>query len=123
VDRPEDVLGRDREVRDGDAGLDAIGEVPSEWIRVSIDDVPFGYPDDAIDAVIEVPDQLPAKVAALRAHATQVTVAPDGRSCALSNNIALPIGAIEHYILATGTPGERDGRGWETDLLAGLSLE
>jgi N-acetyl-1-D-myo-inositol-2-amino-2-deoxy-alpha-D-glucopyranoside deacetylase len=105
------------------AGLDAIGEVPSEWIRVSIDDVPFGYPDDAIDAVIEVPDQLPAKVAALRAHATQVTVAPDGRSCALSNNIALPIGAIEHYILATGTPGERDGRGWETDLLAGLSLE
>jgi N-acetyl-1-D-myo-inositol-2-amino-2-deoxy-alpha-D-glucopyranoside deacetylase len=105
------------------AGLDVIGEVPSEWIRVSIDDVPFGYPDDAIDAVIEVPDQLPAKVAALRAHATQVTVAPDGRSCALSNNIALPIGAIEHYILATGTPGERDGRGWETDLLAGLSLE
>ena len=70
-----------------------------DWIRVSIDDVPFGYPDDEIDAVIEAPDQLPAKVAALRAHATQVTVAPDGRACALSNNIALPIGAGEHYIL------------------------
>ena len=104
-------------------GLDAIGDAPPEWLRVSIDQVPFGYPDDAIDAVIDVADQLPAKVAALRAHATQVTVAPDGRSCALSNNIALPIGAIEHYILAAGTPGERDGRGWETDLLAGLNLE
>jgi N-acetyl-1-D-myo-inositol-2-amino-2-deoxy-alpha-D-glucopyranoside deacetylase len=104
-------------------GLDALGDVPSEWVRVSIGDVPFGYPDDAIDAVMEVPDQLPAKVAALRAHATQVTVAPDGRSCALSNNIALPIGAIEHYILSAGTPGVRADRGWETDLLAGLNLE
>ena len=52
-----------------------------------------------------------------------MTVAPDGRSCALSNNIALPIGAVEHYILAAGTPGDRDDRGWETDLLAGLNLE
>lgn len=105
------------------AGLDALEDVPPDWIRVSIGDVPFGYPDDAIDAVIDDPDQLPAKVAALRAHATQVTVAPDGRSCALSNNMALPIGAVEHYILAAGTPGKRDERGWETDLLAGLNLE
>jgi N-acetyl-1-D-myo-inositol-2-amino-2-deoxy-alpha-D-glucopyranoside deacetylase len=105
------------------AGLDALGDVPPEWIRVSMDDVPFGCQDDMIDAVIDVPDQLPAKVAALRAHATQVTVAPDGRSCALSNNIALPIAAVEHYILADGAPGERDERGWETDLLAGLNLD
>ena len=51
-----------------------------------------------------------------------MTVAPNGRSCALSNNIALPIRAEEHYILASGEPGERDDRGWETDLLAGLNL-
>ena len=87
------------------AGLDALDDVPAEWMRVSVDDVPFGYPDDAIDAVIDVPDQLPAKVAALRAHATQVTVAPDGRACALSNNIALPIGALEHYVLVAGDAG------------------
>jgi len=105
------------------AGLEALGDVPPQWKRVSIDEVPFGYPDDAIDAAIDVPDQLPAKVAALRAHATQVSVAPNGRSCALSNNMALPIGAVEHYVLAAGTPGERDDRGWETDLLAGLNLE
>jgi N-acetyl-1-D-myo-inositol-2-amino-2-deoxy-alpha-D-glucopyranoside deacetylase len=105
------------------AGLKALEDVPAGWIRQSIDDVPFGYPDEAIDAVLDVPDQLPAKVAALRAHATQVSVAPNGRSCALSNKMALPIGAVEHYILAVGTPGDRDDRGREIDLLAGLNLE
>jgi N-acetyl-1-D-myo-inositol-2-amino-2-deoxy-alpha-D-glucopyranoside deacetylase len=104
------------------AGLDALADVPPDWIRVTAGDLPFGYPDDEIDAVIEVDEQLPAKVAALRAHATQVTVASDGRSFALSNNIVLPIGAVEHYILAEGKSGERDARGWETDLLAGLNL-
>ncbi|MGV0793426.1 N-acetyl-1-D-myo-inositol-2-amino-2-deoxy-alpha-D-glucopyranoside deacetylase [Mycolicibacterium sp. XJ1819] len=104
------------------AGLDALDDIPLQWLRVSIEDVPFGHPDDAITAVIDAPDQLPAKVAALRAHATQVTVSPDGRSLALSNNIAMPIGAVEHYILVSGHPGDRDARGWETDLLAGLNL-
>jgi N-acetyl-1-D-myo-inositol-2-amino-2-deoxy-alpha-D-glucopyranoside deacetylase len=82
----------------------------------------FGYPDERIDAVIEAPDALPAKVAALSAHATQVVVGPTGRACALSNNLALPILPDEHYILAAGTAGKRDERGWETDLLAGLDL-
>ena len=104
------------------AGGTNLDDAPADWTRVSIDDIPFGYPDDKIDTVIDASDQLPAKVAALRAHATQVTVAPNGRFCALSNNIALPILADEHYILVSGTPGERDHRGWETDLLAGLHL-
>jgi N-acetyl-1-D-myo-inositol-2-amino-2-deoxy-alpha-D-glucopyranoside deacetylase len=103
-------------------GMDALEDVPSDWMRVSAADVPFGHPDEEITAVMELPKQLPAKIAALRAHATQVTVAPNGRSCALSNNIALPIGAVEHYILVAGTPGDRDARGRETDLMAGLNL-
>jgi N-acetyl-1-D-myo-inositol-2-amino-2-deoxy-alpha-D-glucopyranoside deacetylase len=104
------------------AGLDALDEIPDGWARVSIDDVPFGYPDDKIDAAIDVSAHLSAKLAALRAHATQVTVAPHGRCWALSNNIALPVGAEEHYVLVSGAPGERDHRGWETDLLAGLDI-
>jgi N-acetyl-1-D-myo-inositol-2-amino-2-deoxy-alpha-D-glucopyranoside deacetylase len=104
------------------AGLESLDDVPGDWVRVAIDDVPFGYPDDRIDAVIDAGDHIPAKVAALRAHATQVTVAPNGRFFALSNNIALPILAEEHYILVSGEPGERGHRGWETDLLAGLDL-
>jgi N-acetyl-1-D-myo-inositol-2-amino-2-deoxy-alpha-D-glucopyranoside deacetylase len=82
----------------------------------------LGYSDDEIDAVIEAPDALSAKTAALAAHATQVIVGPTGRACALSNNFALPIVAQEHYILAAGAAGDRDERGWETDLLAGLDL-
>ena len=71
---------------------------------------------------MSAPESREAKVAALRAHATQVTVDPTGRACALSNHIALPVSATEHYVLAAGEAGERDHRGWETDLLAGLNL-
>jgi N-acetyl-1-D-myo-inositol-2-amino-2-deoxy-alpha-D-glucopyranoside deacetylase len=51
-----------------------------------------------------------------------VIVGPTGRACALSNNLALPILGQEHFILAAGVAGDRDHRGWETDLLAGLDL-
>ncbi|KUH93551.1 N-acetyl-1-D-myo-inositol-2-amino-2-deoxy-alpha-D-glucopyranoside deacetylase [Mycolicibacterium acapulense] len=104
-------------------GLAGIDDAPAEWTRVTVDEVPFGYPDDEIDAAIDDPGQLSAKVAAMRAHATQITVAPNDRFFALSNNIALPVGGVEHYVLAAGTAGERDSQGWETDLLAGLDLQ
>ncbi|MDV3124338.1 N-acetyl-1-D-myo-inositol-2-amino-2-deoxy-alpha-D-glucopyranoside deacetylase [Mycobacterium sp. 21AC1] len=106
-----------------DSGLKALTDLPAGWIRLTVDEVPFGYPDDRIDAVVDVSEQLSAKAGALRAHATQVTVSPDGRACALSNNFAMPILAHEHYLLAGGAAGPRDSRGWETDLLAGLDLE
>jgi len=105
------------------AGLAAMTDVPDEWVTVSADDLPlFGYADDAIDAALDLTAHGPARVAALRAHQTQVSVSPDGRSFALSNNIALPVDSTEYYVLAAGTAGERDARGWETDLLAGLTL-
>jgi N-acetyl-1-D-myo-inositol-2-amino-2-deoxy-alpha-D-glucopyranoside deacetylase len=97
-------------------------ELPTDWILIAPEDFPFGFGDDQIDAVVDAPDSRAAKVAALRAHATQVTVAPDGRACALSNLVALPIVTTEHYVLVEGAAGERDDRGWETDLLAGLNL-
>lgn len=105
------------------AGLDAMGDVPPEWKRVpDLVDWGFNYPDEEIDAVIDVGEHFEAKVAALAAHATQVALAPDRRSYALSNEVALPILTEEHYILAAGAAGPRDTRGWETDLLAGLEL-
>jgi N-acetyl-1-D-myo-inositol-2-amino-2-deoxy-alpha-D-glucopyranoside deacetylase len=104
------------------AGLDSLTDVPDGWDRPNPDKVPFGYTDDEIDAVIDVASHVGAKTDALVAHATQVVVAADHRCCALSNNLALPILAEEHYILAAGEPGPRDARGWETDLLAGLNL-
>lgn len=105
------------------SGLDALVDVPSHWIRKpNLNEWGFNYADDEIDAVIDAGEYLDAKVAALAAHATQVALAPDRRSYALSNNVALPILAEEHYILAAGDAGPRDSRGWETDLLAGLDL-
>jgi N-acetyl-1-D-myo-inositol-2-amino-2-deoxy-alpha-D-glucopyranoside deacetylase len=101
------------------AGMD----LPDSWTLADTDEFRFAYADADIDAVIDAPGSHNAKVAALRAHATQVTVEAGGRACALSNDIALPISASEHYVLAFGTAGDRDGRGWETDLLAGLNLE
>jgi N-acetyl-1-D-myo-inositol-2-amino-2-deoxy-alpha-D-glucopyranoside deacetylase len=102
--------------------LATMADVPAEWIRVPVEQLPFGYADSDIDAVVDASDVVAAKIAALRAHATQVTVAPNGQSLALSNNLALPVLPDEHYVLVAGTAGARDERGWETDLLAGLAL-
>jgi N-acetyl-1-D-myo-inositol-2-amino-2-deoxy-alpha-D-glucopyranoside deacetylase len=113
------------------AGWEALGpgDLRSEWVvpSSSLDhpdhrDLPGLYSDDEIDAVVDATDALPAKVAALAAHATQLLIGPTGRACALSNNLALPILGQEHYVLVAGVAGDRDERGWETDLLAGLEL-
>jgi N-acetyl-1-D-myo-inositol-2-amino-2-deoxy-alpha-D-glucopyranoside deacetylase len=108
-----------------EAAMDALTpeDLRPEWSIPPKEEFTFGYADDDIDAVVETtPQDLAAKRAALAAHATQVVVGPTGRACALSNNVAIPILAQEHYVLAAGAPGERDERGWETDLLAGLGF-
>jgi N-acetyl-1-D-myo-inositol-2-amino-2-deoxy-alpha-D-glucopyranoside deacetylase len=108
-----------------DAGWQALGreDMLPDWVIPPKDEFDFGYADADIDAVVDAaPDARAAKTAALAAHATQVVVGPTGRACALSNNMALPILGQEHYVLVAGSAGERDGRGWETDLLAGLGF-
>ncbi len=106
------------------AALDALDDVPDEWIRVSVDDVPIRLLRRRRSTRSSTsPTQLPAKVAALRAHATQVTVStrrPGAARCRTTSRC--PLGAIEHYVLVSGGAGARDDRGWETDLLAGLNL-
>ena len=113
-------------VMDGESMAEALEsingiELPESWVRIPATALPFDL-GHRIDAVIDAQDSLPAKVAAMRAHQTQVTVEPSGRVFALSNNIALPISAVEHYVLVDGTAGERDARGVETDLLSGINL-
>jgi N-acetyl-1-D-myo-inositol-2-amino-2-deoxy-alpha-D-glucopyranoside deacetylase len=108
------------------AGWQALNrdDVLPGWTIPPVAESDFGYSDSDIDAVVEAgPDAHAAKAAALVAHATQVVVGPTGRACALSNNMTLPILAQEHYVLAAGSMGDRDERGWETDLLAGLGLD
>jgi N-acetyl-1-D-myo-inositol-2-amino-2-deoxy-alpha-D-glucopyranoside deacetylase len=77
-------------------------------------------PDEQVTTVIDGTAVREAKVAALRAHATQIAV--DGASFALSNGVGQPLTAVEFYRLVRGTPGgPRDGDGRETDLFAGLA--
>ncbi len=97
-------------------------DLPTGWTLADADEFRFAYADPDIDAVIDAPDRHDAKVAALRAHATQVVVEPGGRACALSNDVALPVSTTEHFVLADGTAGAPAGSEWETDLLAGLNL-
>jgi len=82
-------------------------------------DIPYAVPDDLVTTEIDGADYADAKMAALRAHATQITV--DGPFFALSNNLGSEVIAQEQYRLVHGQrgPGSGDG-GREADLFAGL---
>lgn len=102
-------------------GTAALGELPAGWRLPAEGELP-SEPDERVDAVIDVRGVLPAKLAALGAHATQLTVAPGGAGFALSNDVAQPVLADEHYVLALGEAGERGSDGREHDLFAGVDL-
>lgn len=103
------------------AGLAAMGPVPAEWhVDPTVVDA-VSVASAEVTSVVDIADVLDAKRAALHAHATQVTVAPSGCSYALSNNIAWPLLAEEHFVLARGTLGPLDSDGREHDLLGGLT--
>lgn len=100
------------------SGLAAIGDIPTGW-RLPVDGELPSVPESTITTSIDIRGVLDAKRNALRAHATQVTVAPSGGEYALSNDIAQPILLDEQYVLVRGTLGT-DGTGRETDLFAGV---
>jgi N-acetyl-1-D-myo-inositol-2-amino-2-deoxy-alpha-D-glucopyranoside deacetylase len=88
-------------------GMDPEGEMP-----------PFMVPDDQLSAVVVADDFADAKLRAMKAHATQITV--DGPFFALSNNLGDQVWGTEFYRLAKGVQGPTGEDGLETDLFAGL---
>jgi N-acetyl-1-D-myo-inositol-2-amino-2-deoxy-alpha-D-glucopyranoside deacetylase len=78
----------------------------------------FFVPDEAIACAVDGTEYADAKVAAMRAHRTQIAV--DGPFFALSNNVGNQVWGVEFYRIAKGTKGPVDARGWESDLFAGL---
>jgi N-acetyl-1-D-myo-inositol-2-amino-2-deoxy-alpha-D-glucopyranoside deacetylase len=86
----------------------------------SADDLPFGNPDEEITTEVDAREHLDAKVAAMRAHKTQIAV--DGPFFALSNNVGQQAFGVEHFVLARGErgPGHAE-QGREDDLFAGLA--
>ncbi|MBA3368091.1 MAG: N-acetyl-1-D-myo-inositol-2-amino-2-deoxy-alpha-D-glucopyranoside deacetylase [Geodermatophilaceae bacterium] len=85
------------------------------------EDMPMGTPDELVTTAVDAREHLPAKMAAMRAHATQILV--DGPFFALSNNIANQAFAVEYYQLVRGQRGPTgDPDGHEDDLFSGLPL-
>jgi N-acetyl-1-D-myo-inositol-2-amino-2-deoxy-alpha-D-glucopyranoside deacetylase len=85
----------------------------------SIDDIPFGTPDDEITACIDGRAQSGRKSAAVDAHATQIPEDSWLRTVAGSQGEEFL--GMEFYILVHGEKGPGEGPyGWESDLFAGL---
>ncbi|GAB3191457.1 N-acetyl-1-D-myo-inositol-2-amino-2-deoxy-alpha-D -glucopyranoside deacetylase [Geodermatophilus arenarius] len=107
-------------LREGAEALAALGEAaPFEQLG-EVDDVPYAVPDELVTAAVDGRAYAARKDAAMRAHATQITV--DGPFFALSNNHGQEVLGVEHYRLVRGERGPAgDGpHGWEDDLFAGL---
>jgi N-acetyl-1-D-myo-inositol-2-amino-2-deoxy-alpha-D-glucopyranoside deacetylase len=84
------------------------------------DDVAFVVPDEAITAAIDGSAFVERKLAAMRAHATQITA--DGPFFAMPEQLGQEMWGWEHYRLVKGSAGPVDpATAWETDLFAGVA--
>ncbi len=82
------------------------------------EDLPFAVPDELITTAVDARDYLDAKMDAMRAYPTQISM--DGPFFALSNNIGQRGLGIEYFRLIRGEPGHSGANGREDDLFAGL---
>jgi N-acetyl-1-D-myo-inositol-2-amino-2-deoxy-alpha-D-glucopyranoside deacetylase len=80
--------------------------------------LPFGAPDEDLTTEVNATSHVDRKMAALKAHATQITT--DGPFFALSNNLGSEALGFEHFRLVKGTLGPLGDQGWESDLFGGL---
>jgi N-acetyl-1-D-myo-inositol-2-amino-2-deoxy-alpha-D-glucopyranoside deacetylase len=102
-------------LRAGYDALKALGEDAPFGIT-DPDELTFGTADDEVTTEIDAREQLPAKLAAMRAHRTQIAV--EGPFFALSNNIGQGAFGVEYYRLTRGAMVTGGGR--ETDLFENL---
>ena len=101
-------------------GIEKMKEVGSDFFGAeSVEDLPWAKPDELVTTVINAPEFVPQKLAAMKAHATQISI--DGPFFALSNNLGLSVWGDEYYTLVKGqvaSPLDENGR--ELDLFAGI---
>ena len=101
-------------------GIEKMREVGSDFFGAeSADDLPFAKPDELVTSVVHASEYVPQKLAAMKAHATQIAV--DGPFFALSNNLGLSVWGDEYYTIVKGekaAPFDENGR--EIDLFAGI---
>jgi N-acetyl-1-D-myo-inositol-2-amino-2-deoxy-alpha-D-glucopyranoside deacetylase len=111
------TLSRTR-MREGIAALRAAGDTETfaDW-NLEGDDLLVVSEDEAIVAEIRSDEHVPAKLAAMRAHATQIT--EDGPFFAGREVIGDEMWAREYYRFVDGIPFPDTGA-WADDLFAGL---
>jgi len=104
-----------------DAGLAALAGVDLPF-RMPLPGELVSVPDEQVTTRVDVGGQRAARVAALRAHATQVAVheAPGATAWALTNGVAQPLLDVEEFVLLGGHDAGSAAAGPETDLFAGL---
>ena len=102
--------------------VEASRELELDFFQVeSVDDIPFVIDDALVTTAIDGRAFLDQKMAAMRAHATQI--AADGPFFALADFPGFEGFAVEHYRLVHGELGPVDpDTGRETDLFAGLEV-
>lgn len=103
------------------AGIDALKAqgVDDEFTAMDPNDLPFVCDDDLVTTQIDGTAYLERKMAALKAHGTQVSV--DGGFFALADGVGAQAFGVEYYRLASGSPGPEAGLERETDLFAGIA--
>ena len=101
-------------------GIEKMKEVGSDFFGAqSIDDLPFAKPDELATTVVNAPEYVPQKLAAMKAHATQIS--EDGPFFALSKNLGLSVWGDEYYTLVKGEKAAPfDSNGRELDIFAGV---
>jgi N-acetyl-1-D-myo-inositol-2-amino-2-deoxy-alpha-D-glucopyranoside deacetylase len=108
-----------REARANEGAESGRDSAASEFESVeSVDDLPFGVTDEQVTTMIDASDYLEAKIAAMRAHASQIAV--DSPFFALSDRVGQRAFGQEYYTLLAGPRGRGGRQGWESDLFAGI---
>ena len=86
----------------------------------SVDDFPFGVPDEDVTTEIDATAYLDQKLAAMRAHATQIAV--DSPFFTFSDGVGQRAFGREYYTLLAGPRGRGSGsHDRESDLFAAIS--
>ena len=103
-------------------GMDAMKAQGSDFFGAeNVDDLPFVKDDSFVSAVIHAPGQVDKKMAAMKAHATQISL--DGPFFALSNNLGVQVFGDEYYTIVKGEKsGPFNSDNLEQDLFAGIEI-
>ena len=102
--------------------MEKMKEIGSDFFGAeSVDDLPFAKDDKFVTTLIDGNSHVEAKMAAMKAHLTQISV--DGPFFALSNNLGLQVWGHEYYTLVRGEKSDPfDDSGRETDIFSGVKL-